>query len=66
MWKLLIKLEGASDWHEVFGMGMAFGGFHIIDQAASFVIKNLDKYVLEKFGKDAEVLEVSIAFKDKV
>lgn len=66
MWKLLIKVEGQEKWHEVFGMGMAFNGFHIIDQAASFILKNLDAYVISKFGKQAEVEEVSIVFKDKV
>jgi hypothetical protein len=66
MWKLLIKLEDTEKWHEVYGMGMAFPGFHVIDQAASFIIKNLDAYVLATFGKVAEVEEVSIVFKDKV
>jgi len=64
MWKLLIKVEGKPGWHEVFGMGMAFSGFHIIDQAASFILKNLDAYVVNKFGKLAEIEEISIVFKD--
>jgi hypothetical protein len=66
MWKLKLKLEGQDKWHTVFGMGMAFSGFHILDQAASFIVKNLDNYVATQFGKNAEVLEVAITFEDKV
>lgn len=66
MWKLLIRLEGQTEFHTVYGMGMAFDGFHIIDQAASFMLKNLDAYVLKNFGKDFEVEEVSLKFVDKV
>lgn len=66
MWKLLIRLEGNTNFHEVNGMGMPFAGFHIIDQAISFMQKNLDAYVLKNFGKDVELEEVTLKFQDKV
>jgi hypothetical protein len=66
MWKLLIKLEGQKEWHTVYGMGMAFEGFHILDQASSFMLKSLDAYVVKTFGKDLEIEEVSLKFVDKV
>lgn len=65
MWKIFVKIEGADTWHQVNGMGMIFPGFHIIDQALSFMSKNLDKYITTNFGTNAELAEVSIRFEDK-
>jgi hypothetical protein len=65
MWKLLIRIEGQKEFHTVFGAGMPFGGFHILDQAASFMLRQLDGYITSKFGPDADVAEVVLKFEDK-
>ena len=64
MWKLLIKLEGQDKFLEVYGMGMTFPGFHVMEQAASFMLTHLDKYVISTYGKLAEIKEVQLTFQD--
>jgi hypothetical protein len=66
MWKLKVKIEGLPDLHTVYGMGMAFPGFNVIEQASSFITKHLDNYLIGKFGVDVEIEEVLIKFEDRL
>lgn len=64
MWKILIRTGDMKDFHLVNGMGMQFPGFHIFDDAVSFMLKNLDQYVVNQFGPNAELSEALIKFED--
>lgn len=62
MWLVFIRINDLPGFYPV--RDGSIKGFGVMEQALSFVNKNLDKHVIANYGAEAEVKEIKILFED--
>jgi len=62
MWLIFIRINDIPTLYPVRDGNIR--GFGVMEQALSFVNKNLDKHILANYGNEAEIKEIKILFED--